>query len=143
MIVGIGIDVVDLARFERALLKAPGLRERLFTETEREQTGASLAARFAAKEALLKALGGFREFRWHEIEVISRKGHRPTLALHGAVAEKAARVGAGHTHLSLSHDAGVAMAFVIAESEGSPSDSASPDAPGPGLSAADVTRGLG
>ena len=133
MIVGIGIDVVDLARFERALARAPRLRERLFTEAEREQQGASLAARFAAKEALIKAFGGFGEFRWHEIEVISRRGYRPTLALHGAVAAQAGRLGAVRQHLSLSHDGGLAMAFVIAES----------DAPGHGPSAAEVVRGLG
>ena len=57
MIVGIGVDVVDLARFERALSRTPGLRERLFAEAERELPLRSLAGRFAAKEALMKALG--------------------------------------------------------------------------------------
>jgi holo-[acyl-carrier protein] synthase len=103
VIVGVGIDVVDLARFEEALERTKGLADRLFTESERCLPVRSLAARFAAKEALAKALGA------------------PRLEVSGTVAAAAARLGVTHWHISLSHDAGVASAVVIAEGTPGPS----------------------
>ncbi|MGH3703259.1 MAG: holo-ACP synthase, partial [Agromyces sp.] len=70
MIAGIGIDVVDIARFERSLIRTPALRERLFAESERDRPARSLAARFAAKEALIKALGGNTVIRWHDMRIV-------------------------------------------------------------------------
>lgn len=116
MIVGIGVDVVDLARFERAMARTPGLRDRLFAESERERPVRSLAARFAAKEALIKALGGSSVLRWHDMEVVNNEHGDPGFALHGATADEAAARGITSVHLSMSHDAGIATAFVIAES---------------------------
>ena len=117
MIVGVGIDVVQVARIERALARTPGLALRLFTDGEREQPRAeSLAARFAAKEAVAKALGAPGGLRWRDAEVVRDPSGRPRLVLHGGVAEEAAAQGIATWHLSLSHDGGVATAVVVAES---------------------------
>ncbi|MGV3714289.1 holo-ACP synthase [Pseudolysinimonas sp.] len=114
-IAGIGVDVVDLARFERAVGRTPRLRERLFAESERELPLRSLAGRFAAKEALMKALGDATGITWHDMEVVSDAEGRPSMRLSGAAAEIAARRGVTRIHLSMSHDAGVAVAQVVAE----------------------------
>lgn len=129
MIVGIGIDVVDLARFERAIARTPRLLERLFAESERSKPVHSLAARFAAKEALIKALGGPAMLRWHDMEVVNDRDGNPGFALHGATAAEAAARSITRIHLSMSHDAGIATAFVIAESETTTSAPSAPPAP--------------
>ncbi len=116
MIVGVGIDVVDVARFGQTLERTPGLRTRLFTAHEADRPVASLAARFAAKEALAKALGAPAGLHWVDAEVVTADDGRPHLALSGAVAARAADVGAVHVHVSLSHDAGIASAVVVLES---------------------------
>lgn len=115
-IVGIGVDVVDLARFERALDRTPRLRERLFTAEERVLPLRSLAGRFAAKEAVLKALGATDGIGWHDLRVISDGEGNPDLVLAGRAAAIAAERGIARLHLSMSHDAGVAIALVVAES---------------------------
>lgn len=117
MIVGVGIDVVQVARLERALSRTPKLRERLFTEGEQALDRIeSLAARFAAKEAVAKALGAPGGLSWRDAEVVQDADGRPRLVLHGAVAEEAAAQGITTWHLSLSHDGDVATAVVVAES---------------------------
>ncbi|MFP5290066.1 MAG: holo-ACP synthase [Actinomycetes bacterium] len=116
MIVGIGVDVVDLARFERALSRTPGLLERLFAEGERALPLRSLAGRFAAKEALMKALGETDGIRWVEMAIETDADGNPDFALAGRVAEIAAQRGIGRIHVSMSHDGGIATAFVVAES---------------------------
>ncbi|NJQ08034.1 holo-ACP synthase [Streptomyces lonarensis] len=121
MIVGVGIDVAEIERFDRALRRTPAMADRLFVEAELrlpdgERRGvASLAARFAAKEALAKALGAPRGLRWTDAEIVSEDGGRPTLRVYGTVAARAAELGVRTWHVSLSHDAGVASAVVIAE----------------------------
>jgi len=115
MIAGIGVDVVDLARFERALESTPALRERLFAPGERGLGAHSLAARFAAKEALIKSLGDVPGFRWTDVEVERDEHGDPSFVLRNAVAELLAARGITSVHLSMSHDAGVAFAFVVAE----------------------------
>lgn len=115
MIVGVGIDVVDVARFAETLERTPGLVDRLFTAAERERPIASQAARFAAKEALAKALGAPTGLRWQDAEVISNADGRPWLEVQGTVAKRCAELGVGKLHLSLSHDAGIASAVVILE----------------------------
>ncbi|HET9082463.1 MAG TPA: holo-ACP synthase [Trebonia sp.] len=117
MIVGVGIDVVDIARFERSLARTPELAGRLFTERENGLPARSLAARFAAKEALAKALGAPRGLLWTDAEVVTAPSGRPRLLASGTVAVAAARLGVTTWHLSLSHDAGIASAVVIAEGE--------------------------
>ena len=116
MIVGVGTDVVDVARMEQSLQRTPGLRERLFTPAEATLQPESLAARFAAKEALAKALGAPGDLSWQDAEVTTDDEGRPTFSLSGTVADRAAELGVARVHLSLSHDAGVAVAFVVAES---------------------------
>ncbi|MCW2884829.1 MAG: holo-[acyl-carrier protein] synthase [Streptosporangiaceae bacterium] len=115
MIVGVGIDVVDIARFVRSVQRTPGLRGRLFTEAERDLAPRSLAARFAAKEALAKALGAPRGLLWTDAEVRRADDGRPSLHVSGTVATAAEACGVNHWHISLSHDGGIATAIVIAE----------------------------
>ena len=116
MIIGVGIDVVDIERFGQSLDRTPHLAERLFTPLERERHLASLAARFAAKEALAKALGAPGDMHWHDAEVVSESSGRPLFELRGTVRARADELGATSVHLSLSHDAGIASAVVILES---------------------------
>jgi len=113
--VGIGIDVVDVARFAETLERTPAMRERVFTPTEVELPMASLAARFAAKEALAKALGAPSGLRWHDCEIVKDGEGRPTFRLSGSVEARAVALRAHTVHLSLSHDAGIASAVVVAE----------------------------
>ncbi len=126
-IVGVGVDAVDVARFRRLLDRRPRFAARCFTETEQsDATGSAdvaqtLAARFAAKEAVMKALGtGIGAFALTDVEVrrTSGKGatrNAPFLVLHGTAAALAGAQGAGRFHLSLTHTDGVAIAFVVAE----------------------------
>ncbi|SHK61197.1 holo-ACP synthase [Actinacidiphila paucisporea] len=121
MIVGVGIDVAEIKRFAAAMERTPGMAERLFTPGELLlPTGAprgiaSLAARFAAKEALAKSLGAPAGLSWLDAEVTTEPSGRPRLTVTGTVAARAAELGVRSWHLSLSHDAGVASAVVIAE----------------------------
>jgi holo-[acyl-carrier protein] synthase len=115
MIVGVGIDVVGIDRFATALQRTPGLAERLFTESERRLLPQSLAARFAAKEALAKALGAPGGMNWTDAEVRTDDAGRPSIVVTGTVAAVADSLGVTHWHLSLSHDGGIAAATVIAE----------------------------
>jgi holo-[acyl-carrier protein] synthase len=115
MIAGIGVDVVDLARFERSIARTPRLVTRLFAESERGLPAHSLAARFAAKEALIKALGGSDGVRWHDIEIVGDENGNPGFVLTGGVAEVCAERGIDTMHLTMTHDAGIACAFVVAE----------------------------
>jgi holo-[acyl-carrier protein] synthase len=126
-IVGVGVDAVDVSRFRRVLDRRPTFAARCFTEGERsDATGSadaaqSLAARFAAKEAVMKALGsGIGAFSLTDVEVCRRSGagstrNAPYLVLRGGAAELAGAQGAGTFHLSLTHTDGVAIAFVVAE----------------------------
>jgi holo-[acyl-carrier protein] synthase len=116
VILGIGVDVCDVGRFEQSLRRTPLLAGRLFTETERGRAVASLAARFAAKEALAKALGAPAGLEWQDVEVVNEASGRPSFRLAGTVAAATAATGATTVHLSLSHDAGIAAAFVVLES---------------------------
>ncbi|HET6818541.1 MAG TPA: holo-ACP synthase [Mycobacteriales bacterium] len=115
---GVGVDIVDVARFEASLQRTPGLLERLFTERERVLPVRSLAARFAAKEALAKALGAPQGLGWHDAEVVSDEHGRPSLLTRSSVAEAATAAGVDTWHLSLSHDGGSAVAMVVAEAAG-------------------------
>ena len=115
MIFGIGVDTVDIARFERAIDRTPALRSRLFTESERELASASLAARFAAKEALIKALGDSHGLAWHDMEVVRGADRAPSFAPTSALQRELGELGGGSVHLSMTHDGGMATAFVIVE----------------------------
>jgi holo-[acyl-carrier protein] synthase len=115
VIVGIGVDLVDLARFERAVDRTPRLRDRLFAPSEHDKPLRSLAGRFAAKEALIKALGSSDGVHWLDITVTNSAQGDPRFELAGETAEVVAARGITSLHLSMSHDAGAAIAFVIAE----------------------------
>ncbi|MCE0456674.1 holo-ACP synthase [Curtobacterium flaccumfaciens] len=120
MIIGIGVDVVDLERFERVLERTPAMRARLFTPSEQVRDGeprpnASLAARFAAKEALIKAFGSSAGLSWQDLEVVSDDQRNPSLTLHKGARQVADARGVTSVHLSLSHDGGIATAFVVLE----------------------------
>ena len=120
--IGIGIDTVEVARFRKALEKRPGIADRLFTPAEqaygrRQQDPAErLAARFAAKEAVLKAMGvGLGACGWHDIEVVRAESGAPSLVLTAAAAELAAERGVQRWHLSLTHTTILAEAIAICE----------------------------
>ena len=122
MIVGIGVDVVSVPRFVESLERTPAMLDRLFTAAERvnddgrARTRTSLAARFAAKEAVAKALGAPLGLEWHDCEGVGDADGRPWLRMHGTVAAQALEQGVDRWHLSLTHDHDVAVAYVVAES---------------------------
>ena len=126
MIVGIGNDLVDLDRFRRVLDRTPGLVERLFTASERDychrrtDPTERLAVRFAAKEAVMKAMGvGLGSIDWHDIEVRRDEDGRPSIALTGRAEVLADEQGIESWRLTLSHSAIVAQAVVVALGAGS------------------------
>ncbi|HVM97054.1 MAG TPA: holo-ACP synthase [Candidatus Acidoferrales bacterium] len=121
MIVGIGVDIVEVERIESALSNprtGARFRERVFTPNEvaycerRRNSQESYSARFAAKEAVMKALG--RAYGWREIEVARLDGP-PTVVLYGRASRRAAELGVTRFHLALSHTAQTAIAYVVAE----------------------------
>jgi holo-[acyl-carrier protein] synthase len=112
MIHGVGIDIVDIDRFKQSLERTPSLKQKLFTEAERTKSIQSLAARFAAKEALIKALNAENGILWHEAEVVNVEGGKPSFIFYGNVSNL---VDHATVHLSISHDAGIATAIVIVE----------------------------
>jgi holo-[acyl-carrier protein] synthase len=121
MVVGLGTDLVEVARFRLAMERRAKLPERLFSDAEREYAFRqkdpvkSLAARFGAKEAVMKAMGvGLWKFKFRDVEVVRAKSGAPSVALYGRAAEMAAERGIGGWHLSLTHTETTAMAVVIA-----------------------------
>jgi holo-[acyl-carrier protein] synthase len=114
-VLGVGIDVVDIARFGETLERTPAIRTRLFTAAEQERPLASLAARFAAKEALAKALGAPTGLGWLDAEVVNAPSGDPRLEMRGSVLARAEALGVTSVHVSLSHDAGIASAVVVLE----------------------------
>ncbi len=121
MIVGIGVDVVDIVRFERALVRTPTLISRLFAESEQHKDGQpmplrSLAGRFAAKEALIKALGDSTGVSWHDMRIVNDALGNPGFELQASTQAIVDARGISSIHVSMSHDAGIAIAYVVAES---------------------------
>ena len=124
MIIAIGIDIIEIARVEEVFSRqGERFRKRVFTETEieycerRASRMSSYAARFAAKEAAMKALGtGWSNgVRWRDIEVVRGETGAPALRLHGRALERLGEIGARRAHLSLTHSEQIAMAEVILE----------------------------
>jgi holo-[acyl-carrier protein] synthase len=121
VIIGVGIDVVPVERFGESLSRTPALRTRLFTPDELvtdaggERSAESLAARFAAKEALAKALGAGGGMVWTDAEIRTDADGRPSVVVRGTVAQRASERGVTRWHVSMSHDGGIASAVVIAE----------------------------
>lgn len=122
MIVGIGLDVCEIARIRRNLERyGPRFMDRLLTPAERaycerrRDAAVPFAGRFAAKEAAIKALGGPPGLRWRDMEVLPAERERPQMLLHGDGARIARDLGATRVHVTITHDAGVAAAVVILE----------------------------
>ncbi|MBM9467570.1 holo-ACP synthase [Nakamurella leprariae] len=119
-VIGVGIDVVAVDRFAASLARTPSLVDRLFASDERvtrsghPRSATSLAARFAAKEAVAKALGVPAGMQWHHCRVVSADSGRPSLVMTGTVLAAADAQGIQDWQLSLSHDAGIAAAMVVA-----------------------------
>jgi holo-[acyl-carrier protein] synthase len=116
LIYGTGVDVCSIERLEQSLSRTENLGARLFHENERDLPPQSLAARFAAKEALAKALGTPAILVWNEIEVVKDALGKPSLKFHGKTSEKIRDLGDLRFHLSMSHDGPVAVATVVVES---------------------------
>jgi holo-[acyl-carrier protein] synthase len=122
MILGIGVDLTPISRMQRAFDAHPErLEARLFTDAERAycrgkaSVAQHFAARFAAKEAVLKALHVPEGLRWHELEVVNDADGAPSLRLHGNAAAAAQKQGVRALHLSITHADDSALAFVVAE----------------------------
>lgn len=123
-VIGVGIDLIDIDRIARALERRPRFAERCFTEREaaycrsRAYPAQHFAARFAAKEAVGKALG-IGMTRWREVEVV-RQGGPPRVALAGRYAHRAEELGVVGITLSLTHSRGMAAAVAVAEGAAAP-----------------------
>ncbi len=115
MIIGVGVDLVDLSRFENSIEKNPGLIEKIFHTDERDVATRTLAGRFAAKEALIKVFGDSKPMRWHDVRVSKDELGKPEISLFDSTAEYAKSRGIQNLHLSISHDGNFAMAFLVAE----------------------------
>jgi holo-[acyl-carrier protein] synthase len=124
---GVGIDAVDVARLRRVLDRRPRIAERVFTDAERAYASAAvdpgprLAARFAAKEAVAKALGvGIGAVAWKQVEVVRDDRGAPAVLLSGGAADLAAQRGVARWHVSLTHTDTLAVASVVAEGGAAP-----------------------
>jgi holo-[acyl-carrier protein] synthase len=115
MVLGVGVDLVNITRFEEHVAKQPKLLERLFVSSELDASMKTIAGRFAAKEALIKALGGSDGVSWHEVQVSKNESGKPEISTSGQTAETLRKAGISKLHLSISHDAGMAVALVVAE----------------------------
>ena len=120
-VLGVGIDLVDVERFRTSLQRTPSMRERMFTAGERAYAETAndpterYAARFAAKEAVMKAMGvGLGAFGFHDVEVLRDEGGRPSLRVVGAAELLAVERGVGRWQISLTHTATSAGAVVVA-----------------------------
>lgn len=114
-VVGVGVDVVDLERFAESLERTPTLRQRILTAAEGELSLTSMAGRFAAKEAFVKALRAPSGLSWTDIEVVVDERGAPSFVLSDLAAARVAELGITTLHLSIAHDGPVATAFVVAE----------------------------
>lgn len=121
MIIGVGVDIVDVERLKWMVRRTPAVMDRLFFPGETHdangvaRTAESLAARFAAKEAVIKCLGEVAELRPRDCEIVATESGQPQVLLCGVLAELAIDRGVKRWHVSLSHDGGSAIAYVIAE----------------------------
>lgn len=121
-IVGLGVDICEIARMERALARHASLRERVFTPTEiaycdgKARPAESYAGRFAAREATIKALGGYRSRGWRDISVVREPSGAPSLALDGNARRRADQLGVERVLITVTHERTNAVAFAIAVS---------------------------
>ena len=119
-VLGIGVDVVDVSRVRRMLQRYDRFTDRVFTPeevrycTSKREPAPCLAARWAAREACRKALGGVRGMRWHDVRVDRARTGAPSLVLEGAVKERAAHLGVSEVLVSFTHERDTAVAFCMA-----------------------------
>jgi holo-[acyl-carrier protein] synthase len=119
-IVGLGVDICEIARMERALARHPTMRERVFTPEEiaycdsKARPAESYAGRFAAREATIKALGGYRGKRWRDISVARHPSGAPTIVLNGEAAHRARTLGITEVLVTFTHEKTNAVAFAVA-----------------------------
>jgi holo-[acyl-carrier protein] synthase len=119
-ILGLGVDVCEIARMERAIARHPTLRDRVFTPEEiaycdgKARPGESYAGRFAAREATIKALGGYRGKRWQDISVTRHPSGAPQIALTGNAKRRADMLGVDRILITFTHERTNAVAFAVA-----------------------------
>ena len=121
-ILGLGVDICEIGRMERALQRHPTMRERVFTPEERAycdskaRPGESYAGRFAAREAVIKALGGYRGKRWQDISVARLPSGAPSIRLEGNAKIRADALGIANVLITFTHEKTSAVAFAVAVS---------------------------
>jgi len=121
-ILGLGVDICEIERMERALARHPTMRERVFTLEERTycdskaRPAESYAGRFAAREAVIKALGGYRGRGWQDISVTRSPSGAPAIRLEGNAKDRADALGISHVLISFTHERASAVAFAVAVS---------------------------
>jgi holo-[acyl-carrier protein] synthase len=119
-ILGLGVDICEIARMERALERHPTMRERVFTSEEiaycdsKARPAESYAGRFAAREAVIKALGGYRDKRWQDISVTRAPSGAPAIRLDGNAKRRADGLGIDRILVTFTHEKTNAVAFAIA-----------------------------
>lgn len=122
-ILGLGVDICEIARMERALARHPTLRERVFTSEEiaycesKARPAESYAGRFAAREATIKALGGYRSRRWVDISVARHPTGAPSITLAGNAKLRADGLGVSRVLITFTHEKSNAVAFAVAVQE--------------------------
>ena len=122
-IVGLGIDICEIGRMERALERHPTMRERVFTPEEiaycdsKGRPAESYAGRFAAREATIKALGGYRGKRWHDVSVARQPSGAPAIRLEGNAKRRADALGVSGVLVTFTHERTSAVAVAIAMQE--------------------------
>ncbi len=118
-IVGLGVDICEIARMERAISRHPTLRDRVFTPEEiaycdtKARPSESYAARFAAREAAIKALGGYRGRRWQDVSVTRHPSGAPSVRLDGNAKRRADALGVTEVLITFTHEKASAVAFAI------------------------------
>ena len=123
-IVGLGVDICEIARMERALARHPTMRARVFTPEEiaywdgKARPAESYAGRFAAREAVIKALGGYRGKRWQDISVTRHPSGAPMIALAGRAKDRADALGLTKILVTFTHEKTSAVAFAVAVTDG-------------------------
>jgi len=119
-ILGLGVDICEIARMERAIERHPTLRVRVFTPEEiaycdsKARPAESYAGRFAAREATIKALGGYRGKRWQDISVTRHPSGAPQIALTGNAKRRADTLGVDRILVTFTHEKSNAVAFAVA-----------------------------
>jgi holo-[acyl-carrier protein] synthase len=119
-IVGLGVDICEIDRMDRALVRHPSMRDRVFTPEERAycdgraRPAESYAARFAAREAVIKALGGYRRKRWQDISVSRHASGAPSIVLAGNAKVRADDLGISSVLITFTHERSLSLAFAVA-----------------------------